>query len=111
MITTIVECLWAGEAKAWDDENANGLWDAGESPLAGVVVAAGVGGSFGGRNPRSTDASGRVALGSSLHACTTPEVELQAGPPPGYRPTTAASIRVGARDRGPHLFGFARERW
>jgi streptogramin lyase len=34
---TIGDCTWNGTAKAWIDENRNGIWDSDESPLPNVV--------------------------------------------------------------------------
>src|SRR3989304_638466 len=32
----VVDCRWSGTAKAWIDENKNGVWEANESPLPGA---------------------------------------------------------------------------
>ena len=110
LIWRSVSCEWRGTARAWIDENANGVWDKGEAPLSGVEIKA-----FGGNitlvDPVTTDAQGRVSLyteasGDTLISpsesltdyCKREElrgrwqVEVRAKIPPGYLPTTAYQI-------------------
>lgn len=112
LATTVVrDCAWSGKAKAWIDANANGVEDAGEPPLAGVaVIATEVGGFLStGSSKKTTGTDGWIALYLGLTGCPMREIALYASAQPGYRPTTAESIRVPPSNSGPFLFGFAQE--
>lgn len=93
-----VDCSWFGEGQAWIDENENGIWDAGESPLPGVSMSVqdlrndvdGEGGE--------TGADGKVNLSLFIPGCMRVTIEVSATAPSGYRSTTEEEVRVGRSD-------------
>jgi hypothetical protein len=108
---------WRGDVYAWIDENADGVWDEGETAFPGVAL------NLTGPGVSHTDVSdedGRAELGAcwtvrcsrepQSSVCVAidpdPERKLEVYPtvPPSYRLTTVARRRT--RLGGPLQFGF-----
>jgi hypothetical protein len=105
---SISDCVWAGEASAWLDNNKSGIRSPGDPPLPGVRFLiddtlnhhTGVGGSA------LSDAAGMTHLSVWLPGCPEVKFEVYAEPPPGYVPTTP--IRVPTNGNNKFSFGFVK---
>jgi hypothetical protein len=102
------DCQFAGTAKAWIDENENGMWDRSEPPLSGVsFLVDDVENNM--RNVgdlASSDTNGEASLYVWLPGCPKVRLEIYATVPSGYRLTTQPRITAREDDQGPFLFGF-----
>ncbi|MEJ2209702.1 MAG: hypothetical protein P8129_11775 [Anaerolineae bacterium] len=104
------DCEWVGSGQAWVDENADGMHDPGEPPLAGVTLHAsdvrnGVWNSGG---PSVTNWKGEATLWTFLPGCPRVKMEVRADVPEGYRLTTPARLAdQGGREEQVYEFGFA----
>ena len=88
--TACRDCVWSDKAKAWVDENQNGVWDEGEISLAGVqFIIDDVQNDYQdvGREATS-DENGDANLVVWLPGCPGVLFEISAQPPDGYRSTT-----------------------
>jgi len=107
---------YLGYAKAWIDENANGLWDDTESPLVGVVFELSDGQRDYLYEPISAE-NGEFFLSIFPNTCESLagyELVLRATPPQGYRATTPAEITISREELlspelDDYLFGFIAE--
>ena len=99
---------------AWEDLDADGVWDAGEPPLEGVEFR--MSGSYahslaGGKG--TSDAEGEAAIDAwAPGGCPNPfDLSVQAQAPDGYRLTTDPEVvHDGAAESvGRYQFGFAAE--
>jgi hypothetical protein len=103
------DCFFAGTARAWIDENENGIWDPDELPLPGVRFfvddikneLTNVG------DAASSNEDGEAVVYVWLPGCPRVRFEIYATPPPGYRLTTQPRIPARQDDDGPFPFGFA----
>lgn len=107
-----------GYARAWIDENGNGLREAEEQPLAGVVLelkAAGDDHDY--LTKAVTGEEGEFFISAFPNTCKSLQdfsLVLRAIPPDGYRLTTPAAVAISKDDLlGPELqeflFGFQRQ--
>ena len=106
------DCLWHSTATTWIDENADGRWEAGEAPLAGVRFA--VADTRQGHKElglwgdKVSNAAGRAQFSIESRGCPRAAFELSAEPPPGYRATAPSRVRVPGRHDDQFSFGFTR---
>lgn len=100
------DCFYSGLAKAWDDNNSNGMLDSGEVPLPGVLisVSGGRAGTLWWQAP--TDVKGEALMNFAYSCNSAFEVTAQA--PPNSRATTPERVSLASRasGSGPVLFGF-----
>ncbi len=89
------DCVWYDTAKAWIDENENGVWDSNEQPLAGVrFVVDDIRNAYPEVGEAISDEQGKAQLTVSLPGCPTVEFEISAQPPEGYQATTPSRVSV-----------------
>lgn len=102
-VHTYRDCGLGVAVRTWVDENANGIWDQEEPPLAGVVV------HTSGTNPLTsmTNAQGEAQVEDWSPGCGPEGIRVWVEPPSGFRPTTRSSVNVNARSQVLTLtFGF-----
>jgi ligand-binding sensor domain-containing protein len=107
------DCSWSTTAFAWSDDNANGTWDPGESPLDGIHIKVNdtVNGYQNVNRRAVTNWEGATQVVVWLPGCPTARFEITAVTPTGYRLTTAGVVAIqgnGYGDETPLFFGFAR---
>ena len=107
------DCGWNTTVLSWVDENGNGKWDRGESPLEGVQLHVNdTLNNYEDVGSRSTsDWNGRSNVSVWLPGCPSARFEVYALPPTGYQSTTNNTVQItgpgyGNRDR--IQFGFSR---
>ena len=97
-----------GTAKAWDDQNENGLWDKSEAPLAGVeFVVINNQQEYRFRDRSTSDKNGEAELLTFPYTCDSLHginLLVQATPPEGYRATTPEQVIISG-DELPHVWG------
>lgn len=115
-VVSFADCGWGATAQAFVDKNANGKWDKGEQPLAGVsfqvddvlndfhdVARPDDSGSL------TSGKNGTVTMSVWLPGCPEVKFEVYAVPPPGYMPTTPQRLPVDRLDIDETFtFGFKR---
>lgn len=99
------DCGWSGAIETWLDGNENGRWDAGESPLPGVLIVASDGRGYSLYSLSRTGADGRVTMTAQPRGCSEPGLMVSTQWPSGYRPTTAAILPPHDYPT-PYRFGF-----
>ena len=107
---------YIGWAKAWIDENENGIWDKNEKPLMGVLFVIEDSQQESNLNAESTsDEKGEAFLRVFPNTCRSLEeadLVIKATPPLGYRVTTPIQVSI-PREKlldpalQEFLFGFA----
>jgi len=109
----MADCFVYFYLSAWEDRDGNGIWDAGEPPLAGVEFS--VGGNYahslrGGKG--ISDESGEAVIDTwSPGGCLESSFfSVSAASPEGYQLTTESPIRHDANSlsNGSYEFGFRR---
>ena len=101
-----VECESNHTVKTWIDANANGQWDEGEAPLAGVSCFT-EGGYSVGVGEAVSDLYGEAHLSTTLAGCPEEGIlTVWVEPPPGYRLVTQGRLPVQLHATEPLLFGF-----
>ena len=102
------ECSWSGEARAWNDSNANGIREITESPLANVRFFT----EDRSHNREKTDwgitgTGGSMGLILLLPGCPELEFEVYSEVPENCRLTTPARILADTRKKHEEFsFGF-----
>jgi hypothetical protein len=104
-------CL-IGIAKAWIDENANGMWDNGEKPLADVVFIVDTQHEI--TNDSTSNENGQADLVAFPYSCSSlrkTRTTIRATPPSGYQATTQIEVIISQDDlldseQGDYYFGF-----
>lgn len=109
---------YLGHAKAWIDENDNGVWDNSEKPLMGVFFELNDGqGDYNYLYEPISDENGEFYLSIFPNTCESlekVELILRATPPHGYRATTPSEIMIPKEElldseMNDYLFGFIGE--
>jgi hypothetical protein len=103
------DCGWTTKAQAFVDDNHNGRWDQGESPLSGVkfrVVDAQGNSDYGGG--WESDDSGNAPIAFFVSCNRSTEFVLFATPPEGFVLTTAEWVDAGSESGKTFAFGFAK---
>lgn len=107
------DCLWKATGKAWNDNNQDGIWNAGEKPLSNVKFWVDdtlnnlqkVNDDF--SDTVSTNADGRVEISVWLPGCPDVEFEVYTEPPQNCQLTTQKRISVNPKSQYPvYSFGF-----
>lgn len=105
------DCSWGTKAQAFVDENLNGRWDEGESPLSGVkffvVDAQGNSGYGGGWE---SDRSGNAFIGFLTSCNESADYILSAATPEGFMLTTPQRVEAGSESAKTFTFGFAKRK-
>ena len=88
------DCIWSGTAQAWLDENENGVWDAGEPPLANVhfVIDDAHNNLTDVGDEAISDETGQTRLTVWLPSCPRTAFEVTAESPPEYVLTSAPRL-------------------
>jgi len=106
---------YLGHAKAWIDENENGVWDNNEKPLMGVFFELNDGQrDYNYLYKPTSDENGEFFLSIFPNTCVSLEMYelvLRASPPIGYRATTPREIIIPKEDlldseMNDYFFGF-----
>lgn len=107
------DCIWYDEAKAWVDENKNGVWDDDEKPLAGVqfFIDDTLNGHVDVGEEAISGEEGNAELSVWLPGCPSVEFEVYVKSPDGFEVFTADRVLVTKKEiRNPgentFLFGF-----
>ncbi|MBP7687049.1 MAG: hypothetical protein KA765_04050 [Thermoflexales bacterium] len=106
------DCGWTATAKAWIDQNENGIWDKGEQPFQGVVFRADDAVNYYAETVTPTTSNSKGA-GELYHpgaqTCGKISYQIYTDVPQGYRLTTASRLAIQGKKAdyyGPYLFGF-----
>ncbi len=87
------DCQWARTVTVWNDANADGLRDADESPLAGVLIAVD---DMKLQSPRvasgTTDTTGAAPLSVFVPGCPETAMRISAEAPAGFCLTTPNNV-------------------
>jgi hypothetical protein len=103
------DCQFARSVAAWVDENANGVREAGEPLLTGVVFSAQNRLGPGGGEKDADPYADQVTL-TFLYLCGRAKWDVTARPPAGYHNTTPATVTVDKDNDDPVImFGFVRD--
>lgn len=105
------DCGWGANAQTFVDDNRNGTWDQGESPLSKVrldVTDRQGNGDYGGW--WESDDTGNAYIAFFVTCKRRIEFVLSATPPEGFTPTTPERIDAGSETGQTFTFGFTRER-
>ncbi len=107
------DCRWIATGKSWNDDNQNGVWDAGEQPLANVNIW--VDDTLNGyqkvnedlANTVASDADGNVEIAVWLPGCPDVKFEVYTEAARNCKLTTPERIPVNMEQRDPvYSFGF-----
>ena len=113
LLTAACDCIWTARGYAWLDENRNGVQDAGEPPLEGVMfLIDDVRNGYQRVGERGvSDAEGNAEFGVFIAGCPPTEFEVYALAPAGYEHTTPPRLPAGQRrnneEKERFAFGFA----
>ncbi|MDQ3930652.1 MAG: hypothetical protein M3328_16095 [Chloroflexota bacterium] len=102
------DCIWAADARAFVDENANQSWDTTEIPLAGVnFYVDDTLNNFDKVSDGVSDKTGYAMLSVWLPGCPDVEFEVYTEVPEGYTLTTPGRIKaLDLASEEPFTFGF-----
>jgi hypothetical protein len=100
------DCDWSARVRAWVDENGNGVWDVGETPLSNVKIVVESYHIPGIPEAVSNDA-GEAQLYTLIGGCPKEAVLfVYALPPSGYRPSRRSLKPASGTDERVFEFGF-----
>jgi|GEM_PF-3056174 len=92
-LTFIPECMWTGRIVTWEDRNGDGIWNNGETPLAGVTVRI----EDKQRALTQTTNDESIVDMAFRYGCNLSELDgfrLGVKAPPGYKQTTPSEMQV-----------------
>lgn len=105
------DCQWSTKAQAFLDDNHNGTWDQGESPLSGVKFSVedtrgrtGYGGEW------ESDDSGHAYIVFFVPCGRSTEFVLFSTPPEEFVLTTPHRVDTGSESGKTFAFGFAKSK-